>query len=95
MIAAVPLLVAGTIIAGYLGMRLRKIKAIEEETQARASAASENIKADLEAKRQRDELRRNWDNEHMLISDEAFVGFTHLSVNIGGTIVSCPKCKEL
>ena len=82
------LLTGGTGVAVYLGSKLRNDK-------KRAALASKSIKAELEAKRQRDEIRRNWENEHILFSDEAFTGYAHFSVNIGGTTVSCPKCKEL
>jgi hypothetical protein len=95
MVLLAALVVGGTGMAAYVGLKLRKTLGIERETQDRAEKASENIKADLEAKRQRDELRRNWENEHLLLSDETFAGFAHFTTTIGGINVSCPKCKEL
>lgn len=88
------ILTAGTFAGVYLGVKLKHIRKIEQETQDRAQLASQNIKDDLEGKRQRDEIVLGWLNEHELLQPEVFVGFNHLSENVGGKIISCPKCKE-
>lgn len=89
------LVTGGTGVAMYVGLKLRRTLGIEQETQNRAKKASEDIKSDLEFKRQRDKLQRDWENEHLLFSEETFAGFSHFTENIGGVNVSCPKCKEL
>lgn len=78
----------GTGVAVYLG---RSVK----ETQDRAKATSARIKEDVENNQARRALRRDWDNEHSVLSDNAFAGFKHDSQTIGGVEVSCPRCKEL
>lgn len=95
LVLLVPFLVGGVIVAGFYGNKLRKIRVIENETQERAKNASENIREDLELKRQRDELRKSWDIEHVLLRDDVFAGFKHEEQTIGGIVVSCHKCKEI
>lgn len=92
----ISLILMGGLGAGvYLGSKLKRTRAIEQETQDRAQLASQNIKGDLEGKRQRDEIVLGWLNEHELLRPEVFAGFKHLSENVGGKVISCPKCKEL
>lgn len=81
-------LVMGTGLAVKVGLHMK-------QTKDRAKTASANLKMDVENARARNKLRRDWSNEHEVISDNAFVGFKHVSQTIGGTTVSCPKCKEL
>lgn len=78
----------GTGVAVLVG---RKAK----ETRDRARFASARIREDVENHQARRNLRRDWDNEHDVLSDNAFVGFKHEPQTIGGTTVFCPKCKEL
>jgi hypothetical protein len=82
------LLTGGTGVAAYLGNRLRKDK-------ARAKKASLELRTETENARVRRRLRRDWANEHEVISDYNFVAFPHKTQTIGGIEVSCPKCKEL
>jgi hypothetical protein len=81
-------LVVGTGLAVRVGLTMRR-------TKLRAQKASAEIKVATENARARRELRKNWSNEHEVISDVRFVGYPHQSQTIGGTTVSCPKCKEL
>lgn len=82
------ILAGGTGAAIYLGSKLRTTRAVEQETQDRAQLASQNIKGDLGAKRQRDDLVRGWLSEHEILSSAK-----HLPENVGGKIISCPKCN--
>lgn len=81
-------LVVGTGLSVRVGLYLRR-------TKARAKKASAELKIETENVRARNELRKNWSNEHEVISDIRFVGFPHQPQTIGGTTVSCPKCKEI
>jgi hypothetical protein len=78
----------GSGVAVYLGK-------MAKDTQDRAKAASVRIKQDVENNRARMKLRRDWANEHEVISDISFKAFPHEPQTIGETTVSCPKCKEL
>lgn len=81
-------LVMGAGLAVRIGLTMRR-------TKVRAKRASAELKVATENARARNKLRRDWSNEHEVISDIRFVGFQHISQTIGGTTVSCPKCKEL
>jgi len=78
----------GTGVAAYVGRRAK-------QTKDRVKAASAKIREDVENNQARRTLRRDWDNEHDVLSDSAFVGFKHEPQTIGGITVFCPKCKEL
>lgn len=82
------ILTGGTAVSVYLGMKLKV-------TKARARKASAEIRQHAEENRARRKLRSDWDNEHQVLSDNAFAGFKHETQTIGGIEVSCPKCKEL
>lgn len=81
-------LVMGTGLAFRIGMSMR-------QTKLRAKRASAELKVATENARARNELRKNWANEHEVISEHNFVAFPHDSQTIGGVTVSCPKCKGL
>jgi hypothetical protein len=81
-------LTGGTGFAVYWGLQLKK-------TKDRAREMSQKLKQERADKMARDLLRRDWDNEHELLSENAFVGYKHDPQTIGGYTVACPKCKEL
>jgi hypothetical protein len=82
------ILILGTGLSVYLGAKMKV-------TKKRAIAASKQIKLTTEQHQARMKLRRDWDNEHAVLSDATFAGFKHLPTEIGGVVVSCPKCEEL
>lgn len=81
-------LVMGTGLAVRVGLTMKR-------TKDRATRASVEIKTTVENSQARHALRRNWANEHEVLSDSTFVGFKHEPQTIGKVTVSCPKCKEL